>query len=60
MKINELSVKTKEELKNLLGEKREELRGLRFKISTREIKGVRQMREVKKTIARILTLLKGL
>lgn len=60
MKIKELRDKTKEELDDLLKIKRESWRSLRFRISNKETKDVRELRETKKTIAQILTLLKGL
>ena len=57
MKINELRTKAKEELQDLLSQKREESRALRFKLANRETKDVRAIREVRKVIARVLTLL---
>jgi ribosomal protein L29 len=38
-------------------EKREELRELRFKVSEKQLKDVRSIREIKKAIAQILTLI---
>ena len=58
MKIIELSQKPKNELQALLSEKRERLRQLRFNISSGKVKNVREIRMIKKDIARILTLLK--
>lgn len=58
MKITELSQKPKNELQALLSEKRERLRQLRFNISSGKVKNVREIRIIKKDIARILTLLK--
>lgn len=58
MKITELKQKSAVELKNLLAESREELRRLRFLAAAGEFKSVRQIRELRQTIARILTLLK--
>lgn len=58
MKITELSQKPKNELQTLLSEKRERLRQLRFNISSGKVKNVREIRMIKKDIARILTILK--
>lgn len=60
MKEDQLRQKTKEELNKLLKDKRERLRQLRFDLSARKIKNVREIQEVKKDIARILTVLKEL
>jgi len=59
MKIAELSQKPKNELQTLLSEKRERLRQLRFNISSGKVKNVREIRMIKKDIARVLTLLKS-
>ncbi len=58
MKIKELRSKSKAELKKILSESQEKLRKLRFDIANKQLKNVREMRKVKKDIARILTLLK--
>ena len=58
MNIKELREKTKKELNTLLNSQRERLRELRFKVASKQLKNVREIREIKKTIARILTLLK--
>lgn len=58
MKIKELREKNSEELKKLLGEKREHLRKLRFDIASRQIKNNKELRNTRKDIARILTLIK--
>ncbi|PKL72360.1 50S ribosomal protein L29 [Candidatus Kuenenbacteria bacterium HGW-Kuenenbacteria-1] len=57
MKIKELKQKSEVELQKLLQESREKLRELRFKIALKQLKKVRNIRDVKKLIARILTLL---
>jgi len=57
-KIKELREKSIEELKKLLAEKREAVRKLRFDISTKQVKNNRQLRNDKKDIAKILTLIK--
>jgi len=58
MDFKELKSKTEKELKQLLGESRDKLRDLRFKDANKQLKNVREIREIKKIIARILTLLK--
>ncbi|RLC34742.1 MAG: 50S ribosomal protein L29 [Candidatus Nealsonbacteria bacterium] len=58
MKIGEIRQKTKEELKKLLTEKREKLRRLKFDLISGKVKNVREIRQIKKDIARILTCLK--
>lgn len=57
MKINELKQKSKTELEKILQEQRLKLQQLRFDLTAGKLKNVREIREVKKTIARILTLL---
>jgi large subunit ribosomal protein L29 len=57
MKLKELKQKNKIELKKLLSESSDKLRDLRFRVASRQLKDVRQIRKVKKTIARILTIL---
>jgi large subunit ribosomal protein L29 len=56
MKTSELRQKSKEELQRFLQEKREKLRILRFDLASGKVKNVREIREIKKDIARILTL----
>ncbi len=58
MKIQELREKSSEELQRVLREKREELRALRFKVAADEHAKVRDIRKARKTIAKILTLLR--
>ena len=58
MKIKELKLKSDNELKTLLAESRDNWREMRFKVAQRQLKNVRDIRVVKKTIAQILTLLK--
>ena len=58
MKIGELRQKSKPELQKLLTELRERLRQLRFDLAAGKVKNVREIRQIKKDIARILTLLK--
>ena len=57
MKIGELRQKSKPELQKLLTELRERLRQLRFDLAAGKVKNVREIRQIKKDIARILTML---
>ena len=56
--IKELRQKSKEELGKLLKDIRERQRSLRFDLVTGKVKNVREIRQIKKDIARMLTLLK--
>jgi len=58
MKWKELKEKSDGELKKLLKGSREHLREVHFKVANDQLKNVREIRKVKKTIAQILTLLK--
>lgn len=57
MDIKELKQKSESDLHNLLMQKRESLRELRFKDASKQLKDVREIRVIKKDIAQILTLL---
>jgi large subunit ribosomal protein L29 len=57
MKKIELKEKTEKELQLLLEEKKKKVEDARFKISTGGIKNVKEIKENKKDIARILTIL---
>ena len=57
MKIKDLKDRPEIELKKLLSEKQALLREMNFKVSQRQLKKVREIRETKQIIARILTLL---
>ncbi len=57
MKITEFNQKHTEELKKILYENRERMRQLRFDLSAGKVKNVREIRKIKKDIARISTLL---
>lgn len=57
MKISEIKQKPKKELERLLREDQEKLRQLRFDLSAGKVKNVREIRKIKKDIARILTIL---
>jgi len=58
MELKELKLKTEKELKQILNKFRDKLRDLRFKDANKQLKDVREIRVIKKTIARVLTLLK--
>jgi len=57
MKSIELRQKSKIELQKILRENQEKLQQLRFDLISGKIKNVREIRKIKKNIARILTLL---
>lgn len=57
MDIKDLLTKNESELQRLLAEQREKLQDLRFKDSNKQLKDVREIREVKTLVARILTIL---
>jgi len=58
METSELRQKSKEELVKLVREEREKLRNLRFDLASGKVKNVREIRKIKKDIARALTLIK--
>lgn len=58
MTIKELKPKNSAELTRLLATEREKLRDLRFKVAQGQLKDVREVREARHTVARIMTLLK--
>ena len=58
MKAVELKKKTNKELTKLLIKNKERLRSLRFDLASGRVKNVREIRNLKKDIARILTLIK--
>jgi len=60
MEIKELRQKSKEELGKLLKDIRERQGSLRFDLVTGKVKNVREIRQIKKDIARILTILGNL
>ena len=57
MEFKELKKKSENELHKLLSEQRDKLRDLRFKDASKQLKNVREIREVRKIIAQTLTLL---
>ena len=58
MKPKEVRNKSIDVLRELLKEKRERLRDLRFSLAGGKVKNVREIREIKRDIARILTIIK--
>lgn len=58
MKKEEILRKSKEELQKILQDSREKLRQLRFDLAAGKVKNVREVRKIKKDIARILTVIK--
>lgn len=59
MKIQEIQKMTKQELQDKLAELQSKKLKLQFSIANNQLKNVRELREVKKNIARILTTLKN-
>ncbi len=57
-KLKEFHRLPKEELQRMLSHKREDLRQLRFDLTGGKVKNVREIREVRRDIARLSTLLK--
>lgn len=57
MNLKELKLKSIPELHKMLAEKRDNLRDLRFKDASKQLKKVTDIRVVRTTISRILTLL---
>lgn len=57
METKELRDKTQPELQRLLAEARNRLRELRFKVAAKQLSDVREIRETRRTVARILTLM---
>ena len=57
MDFADLKNKTEKELKELLMEKRQQVRELRFKVHEKQLKNVREIKKAKAVIARILTLI---
>lgn len=58
MKIREIRAKSTQELKEMYEDLTQKLRDLNFKLASGQLKDVREVRKAKKTIARILTVLK--
>jgi len=58
MKIKELKEKTDKELDKLLNSHKDKLRELRFRVASKQLKNIREIRQIKKEISQILTLSK--
>jgi large subunit ribosomal protein L29 len=58
MKVKELRQKTEKELRDLLNEDRRKLGQLKFDLASKKLKNIREIRELRRDIARILTILK--
>ena len=58
VKVNELREKSVAELKEALVGVKEKLGELCFRVSTRELKNVREIRKLKQQVARLLTILR--
>ncbi len=56
MKISELRLKSNNELQKIMQDNRERFRQLSFDLVAGKVKNVREIRKIKKDIARILTL----
>ncbi|OGZ35332.1 MAG: 50S ribosomal protein L29 [Candidatus Portnoybacteria bacterium RIFCSPLOWO2_01_FULL_43_11] len=59
MKIKEIRQKSGREIRSLLTEKKQRLGQFGFDLASKKIKNVREIRETRKDIARILTILKN-
>ncbi len=57
MKIKELRQKTAKELADLLNQDRQKLGRLKFDLASKKLKDVNELKELRKDIARILTIL---
>ena len=57
MKQAELQKKTDEELLKIMAEERTKLQQLRFDLPGGQVKNIREIRQIRRSIARILTLL---
>ncbi len=58
MELQELRKKNDQELRTMLSESQEKLRQLRFEAANLQLKDVRAIRQARKQIARIQTILK--
>lgn len=57
--MSELTEKTEQELQNVLADARERVRMLRFGIAAKQVKNIREIRASRKTIARVLGVLRA-
>jgi len=58
MKLRELRLKSEKELQETLLNFRDKFRELRFNLAGGKVKNIRELRQTKRDIARILTILK--
>lgn len=58
MEIQEIRTQSATEREKMLVERQEKLRELRFRVARRELKNIRDIRKIKKEVARILTVAK--
>jgi len=58
MKIALLRKKSKSELQRMLSSHQEKIRKLRFDLASGKVKNIREIRDLKKDIAKIFTILK--
>jgi len=58
MKAKELYQKTKKELDDLLADKSHKLGGLKFDLASKKLKNVMQIKQLRRDIARIKTILR--
>lgn len=57
MEFKELKKKSESELHKVLADSRDKLRDLRFKDANKQLKNVREVRDVRTVIAQVMTLL---
>jgi len=58
MKVKELKQKTQKELNDILVENRRKLGQLRFDLASKKLKNIREIRGLRRDVARIITILK--
>ena len=58
MELNKLRQKSKSDLEKILNKNKERLRVLNFDLAAKRVKNVKELRKIKKDIARILTVLR--
>lgn len=58
MKAKEMRQKSKDELEKIIKDDREKIRQLRFNLSSGKVKNIKEAGNLKKKIARVLTILK--
>ncbi len=58
MKVSDLRKNKKKELEKMIEDKRKKLQDVRFRLSSGRVKNVKEARDLRKDIAKILTILK--